>query len=46
MLMGHDTWGAQQRAEIIVRLVTSLRIAHDNCPSDLFWPTPNKDDFD
>ena len=42
----HDTWEAQRRAEIIMRLVTSLRIAHENCLSDVLWPTPNQDEFD
>ena len=46
MRMGHGGWEAQRRAEIIMRLVTSLRIAHDNCPSDVFWPTPQQEDFD
>ena len=29
-----------------MRLMTSLRIAHDNCPSDVFWPTSHQHDFD
>ena len=28
-----------------MRLVRSLRIAHDNCPSGVFWPTPHQDNF-
>ena len=38
MLMGNDTWEAHRRADIIMRLVTSLRIAHDKCRSGVFGP--------
>ena len=44
--MGHDTWEVQRRAEILMRLVASLGIADDNCPSDVFWPTPHQHEFD
>ena len=27
-------------------LVTSLRIAHDNCASEVFWPIPHQDKLD
>ena len=27
-------------------LVTSLRIAHDRCASEVFWPTPHQDFLD
>ena len=38
MLVGNDTWEAHRRAEIIMRLVMSPRVAHDNCPSDVGSP--------
>lgn len=38
MLMGPDGWQAQQRADMFMRLMTSLWIVH-NCPPDVFWPT-------
>ena len=39
MFMEDGSWMAQLRAEIIMRLMTSLRVAHDNCPSDVLWHT-------
>ena len=35
-LLRNDRWEAQMRAEIIMGLVTSLRIAHDHCASEVF----------
>ena len=46
MLMGHDTWETQRRAEIIMRLMTGRRVAHDNCPSDALRRTLHQDEFD
>ena len=37
---------AQRQADNIMSLVTSLRVAHDHCPSDVFWPTPHQDESD
>ena len=37
--MRDNSWEAQQRAEIVMGLVTSLRIAHDHHSTVVFWPT-------
>ena len=45
-LLRNESWEARMRVEIIMGLVTSLRIAHDHYASDVFWPTPQKDELD
>ena len=45
-IMQNDGWEVQRRADYIMSLVTRLRIAHDDCPSEVVWRTPHQDNFD
>lgn len=44
-MMRGGSWPAQRRAEVVTGLGTALRVAHDGCATDFFWPTPQEASF-
>ena len=45
-LVREDSWEGHRLSEVAKGLVTSLRVAHDNWMTKVFWPTPEQDQPD
>ena len=45
-LMRDDSWEAWRRSEIIMGLMTSLRVAHGHCASQVLYGTAHQDNCD